>query len=165
MSALTQREKHLLEQIGENSVLLTLALKLKTVPGWTIYPSVSDHGNDLVLLRNHGKPAKGYKKKLLLEVKARQLLAVSGATNHATFSVTPKERDDCDFLVAFWFEYGAYFVVPKKNLKATYPKTAASSTVKPTGYYFTASFDSSGNWTIYTKKYFDAWQKILCRLK
>ena len=162
MTQLTQREKQLLEQIGENSTLLMLAIQLKNIPGWMAYKTVSDAGNDIILTRIHGTPKPGYKKKLLIEVKARQLVFGSSAKNHSTFSLSIKERNDSDFLIGYWFEHGDFFVVPKKILKPTYKK----QTNQLSGYYFKASYDQNSNqYNPETSKFLNSWHLIFDKLK
>lgn len=117
MKQLPQNLKAVLQDIAEDSVLLRLSMLLVEKPGWKVYRSYAEDSCDIVLRRTHGRARPGYRKELRIEVKARQNMVTERKGQQMHFTVSKAERESCHFLVAFWFERGDYFVVPKKELK------------------------------------------------
>ena len=53
-----------------------------------------------------------------IEVKTRQNILTKRVHRGALhFTVTPKERESADFLVAYWFDKHTFFIVPTAELK------------------------------------------------
>jgi hypothetical protein len=113
MSELTQNLKTTLQEIGELSALLRICLLIKDVQlaKWKIFRNYSDEGCDLVLM--------GPQSQIKLEVKSRQTVLVSRNPNQVQFTITKKERDSAAFVIAYWFNRNAFFIVPTQELKAT----------------------------------------------
>jgi hypothetical protein len=158
MKQLTQNLKDLLREIGEGSVLLRLSIILANKKrGWRVYRSYSEDGCDVVARRVHGKPTAGYRKELRFEVKARQNLLTQREGQQIQFSLTKGERDSCHFLVAYWFDRGDYFIVPKKDLKPSGKKSA--------GYRFVVNVLKNGDYNDVSKKYLNRWESIEALIK
>jgi len=73
------------------------------------------------------------------------------------FILSKAEYDSCQFLVAYWFERGQYFVVPKSELK---PATKAKKS-----YRFIANILKNGDYNAVSKRFLDRWDRITNLLK
>jgi hypothetical protein len=145
---LSQNLKTLLQEIGESSVLLQLCMRLHNNPDWRVYRNYAEHGCDLVLI--------GPSKQIRIEVKTRQNVIKrqqSRASLH--FTVTPSERASANFVVAYWFDRSAYFVLPASALR---PMRSNDKTL----YKFVAYYsDIQEDFTANSKAYHEAWHHII----
>lgn len=114
MSELSQNYKALLQEVGEGAVVISLAVQMSDKPGWTLFKNFTESGCDIVLQRldsNHSVS------QIKIEVKTRQNVLTKRVKKGALhFTVTQNERNSCDFLVAYWFDKHAFFVVPCEEL-------------------------------------------------
>lgn len=118
MSELSQNLKAVLQDVGEGAVLIHLAILLREIPGWTIYKNFAEAGCDIVIQHTGKRGTES--KSLFVEVKTRQgILTKRRHRNAMQFSVTENERNACDFVVAYWFERNAFFIVPRNALTQT----------------------------------------------
>jgi len=157
MAQLPQNIKAVLQQVGEQSVLLWLYIKTTKIPGWRVYRSYSEHSCDGVLRRVYGTPKPGYLKELRIEMKARQKLVTDDKSTHFTFTLTKAEYDSCHFLAGLWFERSDYFIIPKRALRAT-------SKAKKS-YQFVVNVLKSGDYNDDSKKYLNRWDRLLNLMK
>lgn len=105
-----QKTNELLKEVGEKTVLYHLIAK--TIDScWQVHISLSDPGCDIILWNELTN------KKVLVEVKTRQRIYVTGEHERFMFKVTDFEYQHCDFLIAYWFEMNYLFIVPKDKLK------------------------------------------------
>ncbi|KYZ77793.1 hypothetical protein AXX12_17155 [Anaerosporomusa subterranea] len=112
---LSQDLQHLLMEIGEKSALFMLYVKVVKDSEWEVYQNLSESGCDLVLLNPQNND------KIKVEVKTRQRLYTTSLKNvsRVQFTVTEKEYESCDFVVAYWWDRNYFFVVPKNDLTPT----------------------------------------------
>lgn len=107
---LPQNMKESLKDAGENSVLVTIFIKLSK--SYDIYKNYSDSGCDIILIHKKSN------KKIKIEVKTRQIIFTS-IVNHSgvvDFNLTKNEYDNCDYLIGYWFDKNEYFIVPQKDI-------------------------------------------------
>lgn len=110
---LPQNMQNLLMEIGEKSVLFQLFILLKDT-SWDVYYNLGEVGCDLVLVDNKSN------KKLRIEVKTRQrLYTTSKNENTVHFTVSELERYSSDFIIGYWFEENAFFIIPVSELTET----------------------------------------------
>lgn len=110
---LSQNLKALLQETGEGAVALNLAVRLYGRAGWSVYRNYTEAGCDVIIQRAR-------KGNLQIEVKTRQtLLTKRRNRNTCHFTLTEGERNACDYLIAYWFDRHAYFIVPKADLRRT----------------------------------------------
>ena len=158
MQELSQNLKVVLQDVGEGAVLIHLAILLRKVPGWTIYKNFAEAGCDIVI--QHADPRRAGAKSVFVEVKTRQgLLTQRRHRNTMHFTVTKNERDACDFVVAYWFERNAFFVVPRDALTET--KSGAKVLYKFIAYWS----DKQGKSTDRSEDFLDGWEIILDQLR
>ncbi|TLD71478.1 hypothetical protein FEM03_08100 [Phragmitibacter flavus] len=149
---LTQNLKALLQDIGESSALLQLCMRLHESADWRVYRNYAEHGCDLVLIGN-GKTIK-------IEVKTRQNV-IKKQANRTTlhFTLTESERNSAQFVIAYWFDRAAYFVLPTSALKPSRSKTK-------TLYKFIAYCSNVVNdFTDFSKGCHEAWHYIMDETK
>jgi hypothetical protein len=158
MSELSQNLKAVLQDVGEGAVLIQLAILLREYPSWTIYKNFAEAGCDIVIQRTTQHRAGA--RSIFVEVKTRQgLLTKRRHRNTIQFSVTENERNACDFVVCYWFERNAYFVVPRENLTRTQAKGK-------TLYKFIAYWsDKQQRFTDGSEALRDKWSLILERIR
>jgi hypothetical protein len=158
MPELSQNLKAVLQEVGEGAVLIQLAIRLRGIPGWTIYKNFHEAGCDIVIQQSD--PGRSRSRPLKVEVKTRQgLLTQRRHLNTMQFSVTENERNACDFVVAFWFERNAYFIVPRNALT----RTSAGRKVL---YKFVAYWSAKqGRFTDASAEFLDRWDRILDHLR
>ena len=115
---------------------------------WSVFRNYLDDGCDLLLL------GRGRKKKN--EVKTRQSVLVSKNSGvQVQFTVTRKERECADFILAYCLDRGAFFVVPASEL------TPTSSNGKPL-FKIVARFSSyDDDYTSVSRPYHEDWERIL----
>ncbi len=158
MQELSQNLKAVLQDVGEGAVLIHLAILLREVPGWTIYKNYAEAGCDIVI--QHADPRRTSAKSVFVEVKTRQgLLTKRRHRNTTHFTVTKNERDACDFLVAYWFERNAFFIVPRDELTPT--KAGAKLVYKFVAYWS----DKQSKFTDRSEAFLDRWDIILNQLR
>lgn len=157
MSELSQNYKALLQEVGEGAVVISLAVRIESKPGWTLFKNFTEHGCDLVLQRRDSNHETNQVK---LEVKTRQNILTKRANRGALhFTVTQKERENSDFMVAYWFDRHAFFIVPCSELK---PIKSNDDVV----YKFIAYWSEKQNcFTEESEKWRDRWDLILDRLQ
>lgn len=113
---LPQNMQNLLMEIGEKSVLFRLYL-LAIDTDWNVFYNLNEIGCDLVLLNMKNN------QKIKIEIKTRQkMYSTSNNLNTAQFTVTELEKNSSDFIVCFWYEENAYFIVPSSELKPSLSK-------------------------------------------
>jgi hypothetical protein len=115
MPQLSQNLKALLQEVGEGAALINLAVRMTDKPGWTLFKNYTATGCDLVVQRldsNHEVS------QLKIEVKTRQNVVTDRTNRNAVhFTVTANERNSADFVIAYWFDKHAFFVLPSTALK------------------------------------------------
>ena len=150
---LPQNMTVVLQEIGENSVLFYLYL-LTLDNEWTIFKNLKDKGCDLILQKFND--VKDKQNKLRIEVKTRQkLYSTSKKKNferETQFNLSESEYDSCDFLVGYWFDKNAFFIVPKQELKPV-GKTDRK-------YRFTAKQNKNDEFPESIIKYLNNWDLI-----
>lgn len=110
---LPQNMQNLLMEIGEKSVLFQLFILVKDT-NWDVYYNLGEVGCDLVLVDNKSN------KKLKIEVKTRQrLYTTSKNENTVHFTVSELERYSSDFIIGYWYEENAFFIIPVNELTET----------------------------------------------
>lgn len=115
MTELSQNYKALLQEVGEGAVVISLAVRMSSKPGWTLFKNFAEHGCDLVLQRRDSNHETN---QVRIEVKTRQNILTKRVHKGALhFTVTPKERESSHFVVAYWFDRHAFFIVPCDELK------------------------------------------------
>ena len=110
---LSQNIQHLLMEIGERMVLFRLFLLVKDTE-WDVYQNLGESGCDLLLLNSLTN------QKLKIEVKTRQRLystSEKSKLNISQYTLTENEYINCDYVVCYWLEENAFFIMPKSNLK------------------------------------------------
>lgn len=145
---LTQNLKALLQEIGESSALLQLCMRLHGNANWRVYRNYAEHGCDLVLV--------GPNKQIKIEVKTRQnVIKTREGRNTLHFTLTASERESAQFVIAYWFDRSAYFIIPTTDL---IPAKSGPKTL----YKFIAYYSNvKGDFTEHSKKYHEAWHYIL----
>lgn len=157
MSELSQNYKALLQEVGEGAVVISLAVRMASKPGWTLFKNFTEHGCDIVLQRRDSNHEVNQVK---IEVKTRQNLLTKRVNRGALhFTVTPKERESSDYIVAYWFDRHAFFILPKDELK---PVKVNDGIV----YKFVAYWsDKQGRFTDDSEKWLEQWDLILDKLQ
>jgi hypothetical protein len=149
MSELPQNVKVALQEIGELSALLYLHLTLQRegVKNWKVFRNYADEGCDIVLM--------GPRRQINLEVKSRQTLLVSRNPNQAQFTITKKEQESSQFVLAYWFNRATFFVVPTTDLA----RTTSNGTIL---YKFVARYSiAEETFTQSCRHYAHDWARIL----
>ena len=144
-----QNIQHLLMEIGEKSVLFRLFLLTKEFPECKVYQNLSGVGYDILFLKGN--------KEIKIEVKTRQRLYTTSTGSQAKtvqFTVTKNEYDNCNFIVAYWYEKNYYFIVPKADLRET--SSNGNSVFK-----FIVRELGNGKLDENSLKYRDKWEKLL----
>lgn len=113
---LPQNLKDLLKDIGENSVLFQIYTRIHSTD-WQAFKNLEHSGCDIVLLNLKTN------KTIKIEVKTRQSLYTTATSKNTKdsiqFTVTKNGFDQMNVLICFWFDYNAYFIVPKGRLDGT----------------------------------------------
>ncbi len=149
MGQLPQNLKTALQEIGELSALLFLHMTRdqEGLDRWKVFRNYTDEGCDLVLM--------GPSCQINLEVKTRQSLLVSRQPNMVQFTITKKEKESSQFVLAYWFNKSTFFIVPTEDLRET------SSNGK-TLFKFTARYSEvDTDFTNACKCYADDWARIV----
>jgi hypothetical protein len=144
---LSQNLKTVLQEVGEGAALLRLSIELYDKPRWRVYRNYAENGCDIVIV--------GPKRKIKVEVKSRQKLIASRKRRSVHFRLTENEKKAADFVVGYWFERAAFFVVP--TTKLTKARSSGKSAYRFIAYYS----DKLGDFTEPSKKYLENWQLIL----
>lgn len=145
---LPQAAQHLLMEIGEKQVLFRLLVLIQD-KGWEAYQGLNDSGCDIVLINK-----KDFSK-IKIEVKTRQKIH-SNAKNqsHVLFNLTENEYRNCDFLVGYWLEENAFFILPKIELNVVLVKGKKQ-------YRFRAYKDKNDQFNKMSKTFLNKWEFIL----
>jgi len=147
---LPQNINNLLMEIGEKSIIFQLYVRTRN-SGWNVYYNLCEVGCDIVLLN----PASG--KQIKIEAKTRQRLYTTSTKAHFNFQVTQNEYNNIDFLIAYWFDQNAYFIVPKERLRKT---TSNGNNI----YYIKAGLKKDGSFGFDLENFKDNWKAILNKL-
>ena len=109
---LPQNIQALVGKIGEEQVLLRLALLTHQIPSWEVFYNLGQPGFDILLLNSSSG------ERICIEVKARQRL-YSTATHKRSviFQLTVSEYKACDYLIAYFLDHNDFYIVPKSDLK------------------------------------------------
>lgn len=144
-----QNIKNSLKEIGELSCVFYLYYYFNKV-GWSVYRNVDEKGYDILLYNEKN----GGKKKI--EVKTRQrIISYSKNKNKTThFTLSQIEKESANFLIAFWFEYNLFFIVPTNQLK----QTKSNENIL---YKFIVKINKNGEIDNNSKKYHDNWKIII----
>lgn len=157
MAQLSQNLKALLQEVGEGAVLISLAVRMQDKLGWTLFKNFTESGCDLVLQRldsNHDIS------QIKIEVKTRQNVVTDRKNRNAVhFTVTANERNSCDFVVAYWFDKHAFFVLPTEALKPT--KSNGGDVYKFIAYWS----DAQSCFTESSQQWLERWDLILGKLQ
>ena len=148
MKQLSQNLKTALQEVGELSALLYLHLLItdEGLDGWKVFRNYADEGCDLVIL--------GHGRQINIEVKTRQTIAVAGDANTCHFTVTEKERNCSQFVLAYWFNRSTFFVVPAENLR---PVSSNGTTL----YKFVARYsEQNTDYADASRPYAHDWERI-----
>lgn len=154
---LSQNYKALLQEVGEGAVVISLAVRMADKLGWTLFKNFAEAGCDLVLQRRDSNHETS---QIKIEVKTRQNLLTKRAHKGALhFTVTANERHSCDFLVAYWFDKHAFFVVPCSELKPVNSNGEVA-------YKFIAYWsDKQGCFTADSERWRERWDLILGKMQ
>lgn len=113
---LPQNLRDILETIGEYSVLFHL-YTIAYDKGWKVVKNIDEPGCDILLLNLNTNNM------LKIEVKTRQTMYTTAKSkkteNKRLFQLTRNEYDNCDFVVCYWFDKNAYFIIPKSEIDDT----------------------------------------------
>ncbi len=144
---LSQNLKAVLQEVGENAVLLRLSIEFYNKKHWRVYRNYAEDGCDIVVV--------GLKKTIKVEVKSRQkLIASKNDRRNVHFILTENEKKAADFVVGYWFDRSSFFVIPTSKLT----KTNAGGKVV---YRFVAYYsDKLADFTPPSKKYLESWHLI-----
>lgn len=145
----TQNIKDLLKDIGESSSLFYLYRYFNN-RGWSIYKNYDEKGYDILLLNEKNN------RKIKIEVKTRQRIISSGKNKNKVthFTLTEVEYRSADFVIAYWFEYNYFFIVPIHDLKETRSNENRL-------YKFIVSLNKSHQPNPEAMKYKDNWELII----
>jgi len=136
----------LTRDIGEQQVLLRLALFAHANKKWQVYRNVNQKGYDILLVK------KGSRKRIAIEVKTRQhIFTTSKNQKVIRFYVTPGEYKACDFLVGYFLDRDSFYIVPKKYLKPS---------LRGQRYRYFVTLDKQGNPNKRNLEYFNNWSLI-----
>lgn len=147
---LPQNMQHLLMEIGEKAVLFRLNILLQE-SNWEVFHNTNDAGCDLVIINSFSN------EKIKIEVKTRQRLYTTSSPknrNVVHFTISENEYKHCDFVICYWFEENAYFIIPKSSL------TKTSSNGDPI-YKFIVRRLVSGQYDQNSTVYLNNW-KVVC---
>jgi hypothetical protein len=144
-----QNIKEILKDIGELSSLFFLYCHFNQ-EGYAIYRNYDEKGYDLILFNEKSG------KKIKIEVKTRQRLISSAKNKNGIthFTLSENEKNEANFLIAYWLEYNYYFIVPVYDLIET--KSNNNKLFK-----FIAKIDKTGELDEKSKKYLNNWKTIL----
>lgn len=153
MRQLPQNIKVILQEIGELSavIFLHLTLEHEEITTWKVFRSCADEGCDIVLM--------GPDRQINLEVKTRQSLSIAGNKNQVQFTISKKEKESSHFVLCYWFNKQAFFVVPTEELCQT---TSKGETL----YKFTARYsEQNGHFSDACRHYAHDWCRIIEAIK
>ena len=111
---LPQNLKELLKDIGENSVLFQIYIRIHDT-NWKAFKNLDDSGCDIVLVNLETN------KTIKVEVKTRQSLYTTATSSktygYREFAVTRNEYENFDILICLWYDYNSFFIIPQSELK------------------------------------------------
>ncbi len=149
---LSQNLKSVLQEVGEGAALLRLSIELYDNPRWRVYRNYAEDGCDIVIL--------GPNQMIKIEVKSRQnLITEDPGRRGIHFTLTEKEKEAADFVIAYWFDRSAFFVVPTSMLNRVKNKEKWLYKFIP---YFS---DGEGDFTPPSKQFHERWDLVLDRTK
>ena len=108
----TQAMNGILSQIGENSIIYLISC-IANGTNWEAFKNISEGGSDLLLREIKGS------KRIRIEVKTRQTIFSTQIPipNYVAFDLTVNEWKSCDFLIGYWWDETAFYIVPKDKLQ------------------------------------------------
>lgn len=119
---------------------------------WEAYQGLNDTGCDIVLI------SKENFRKIKIEVKARQKMYSNAKNkNTALFNLTENEFKNCDFVVGYWLEENAFFILPKEELREYIVNGKKE-------YRFRARKNRNGQLNSESTSYRDKWEYILNKM-
>ena len=148
-SRLAQNIQSLIGAIGEQQVLLRLALFCHQHPEWRVYQNVGDSGYDILLETR--------RKRVPIEVKTRQgMFSVQGKNRAFHFTLTKGEHDRSEFLVAYILDSNDFFIVPTEDLS---PVPGGRS------WRFSVGRRKDGSFSEHARPFHHAWHLISADLR
>lgn len=149
---LSQNLKTVLQEVGEGVALLRLSIALYDNPRWRVYRNYAEDGCDIVII--------GPDKRIKIEVKSRQnIITADPGRRGIHFTLTEKEKEAANFVIAYWFDRSAFFVVPTSDLSRVKSREKWLYKFIP---YFS---EKDGDYTAPSKQYHERWDLILDRTK
>lgn len=144
---LLQNIQSLTAEIGEKQVLLRFFLLVQNTP-WQVFQNLGEASYSLLLLNTSTGDS------IRVKVKTRQGMYVVGRPRRRIkFSLTEDEYQSCDFLVAYFMDDNAFYVVPKADLQELPPGSLAR-------WRFTLELDRRREPIPECARYRDAWDSI-----
>lgn len=142
-SLVPEQIKKAMGNAAEDMVQAQLQLRCLQNPGWEVV--VGGFGHDFGLLNTTTR------ERVTIEVKSRQALA--GLTRHNGTDTFGQDlfgkQTEAEFLIFLWFDRGLTFIVPVKEMKASYVNRGTSRETPRRRYRF--SSDS---------KWLNAWDQL-----
>jgi|GEM_PF-2211549 len=124
---LPQNLKTLLQGIGESTTAFHL-FSLTEKTDWRVYKNLQEPGYDLAMVNTEKR------KTIRIEVKTRQSIYTTAKSentkNIGEFEITQNEYDNADFLICYWLDYNAHFIIPKRVIKESSLKIKISKSKK-----------------------------------
>jgi hypothetical protein len=149
---LSQNLKVVLQEVGEGATLLRLSIALYDNPLWRVYRNYAEDGCDIVIL--------GPNQMIKVEVKTRQNIITANPDRRGIhFTLTEKEKEAADFVIAYWFDRSAFFVVPTSQLSRVRSNDKLLYKFIP---YFS---EKDGDYTAPSKLFHERWDLILEKTK
>ena len=110
---LPQKLIDLVSDIGENAVLFHIYSRIHAT-GWQAFKNLDESGCDIVVLNRKTD------RLLKIEVKTRQSLYTTAFSKKTEgkrqFEVSLNEFREMDLLICYWFDFNAYFIIPKEEI-------------------------------------------------
>jgi len=150
---LSQNLKAVLQEVGEGAALLQLSIALYDDSRWRVYRNYAEDGCDIVILGPNQKMIK-------VEVKSRQNIITENPDRRGIhFTLSEKEKEAADFVIAYWFDRSAFFIVPTSKLSKTRNNEKWAYKFIP---YFS---EKDGDYTPPSKQFYERWDLILNRTR
>lgn len=111
---ISQNMSALIGNIGEDMVLFKLYVLVFNHEHLEVYKNYSETGYDIGIYNFKTN------NRIRIEVKTRQHYISSRSVNNLNschFTATENERNNSDFLVGYWMNENAFFVIPSEELK------------------------------------------------
>lgn len=116
---ISQNMSALIGNIGEDMVLFKLYVLVFSHPHLEVYKNYSETGYDIGIYNFKTN------NRIRIEVKTRQHYISSRSVhnlNSCHFTATENERNSSDFLIGYWMNENAFFIIPSKELKQSKSK-------------------------------------------